>query len=271
MTKLGNLTHWVWIATCLTLTSAACGDDDDDIGTGNAGTSGRGGASLGGSGNAGGFGNDTSDAGDVGVPGTGGTHGGTGGTTATPNGGGEGGTEAGAGASGGEAGAGEAIAALSDAQILLVLDTLNQGEVEEAYAVLPRLTEADVETFAQMMITDHGSARQAVATTADDLNLTPAPSAPQRALMRESQAHVTELRATPVDDIDRTYVALEVTAHAEALALLGTLDASADAAALRTLIGTLTATVQDHYDAAQTLSDELESGSGGNGGSGGSP
>lgn len=266
MTKLSRPTHWFLLAAGLTLSAVACGDDDDDVGGNTGAVAGRGGSSPGGSANNGGSGNNTSAAGDAGTPGTGGTLGGSGGTLPGPDAGGEGG----AAGSGGEAGAGEAIAALSDAQILLVLDTLNQGEVEEAYAALPRLSEPDVETFAQMMITDHGSARQAVASTADDLDLTPVTSAPQRDLMREGQAHVAELRATPVADIDEVYVDMEVAAHAEALALLGSLNASADAAELRTLIATLKATVQDHYDAAQTLHDELQ-GSGGNGGSGGSP
>jgi putative membrane protein len=269
MTKLSKPTHWFLLAAGLTLSAVACGDDDDDVGGNTGGTAGRGGTSLGGSVNEAGFGNDTSFAGDVGTGGTLGGSGGRGGSGGTISGSDAGG-EPGVGGAGGEAGAGEAVAALSDAQILLVLDTLNQGEVEEAYAALPRLSDPDVETFAQMMITDHSSARQAVATTADDLDLTPVPSAPQRALVRESEAHVAELRATPAANIDETYVDLEVAAHADALALLGNLNASADAAELRTLIATLRATVQDHYDAAQTLQDELQ-GSGGNGGSGGSP
>jgi putative membrane protein len=149
------------------------------------------------------------------------------------------------------------IAALNDAQILLVLDTLNQGEVEEAYAALPRLSTPSVIDFAQQMVTDHGSARQAVLSTADDLSLSPVPSETQQDLMQEGEAHVTSLRATSTAALDLTYINLEVQGHAEALELLSNLQAAADAAPLKTLITTLTATVQDHYDAAIALKSEL--------------
>lgn len=61
-----------------------------------------------------------------------------------------------AGALGGDAGA---VLALEDGQILYVADTLNAGEVDQARAALPKLTNADVRSFANDMITEHGTAR----------------------------------------------------------------------------------------------------------------
>lgn len=147
--------------------------------------------------------------------------------------------------------------ALTDAQILLVLDTLNQGEAEEAVAALPRLSVADVEAFAQQTIADHGVARQYVLETADNLQLEPSPSEVERALKQEAEAHVALLRATTAGALDETYIDLEVAAHAEALALLSDLEEAADAAELRTLIGTIEAAVQDRYDSALAIQAEL--------------
>ncbi|HYP88214.1 MAG TPA: DUF4142 domain-containing protein, partial [Polyangiaceae bacterium] len=190
-----KLSSWLLLATFLSIAPIACGDDDDDNGIGNqggtrAGTSGssQGGSNIAGSSLFGGNGNDN-DAGDGNQPGTGGTIniGGTsntGGSTVGAAGeqsGGAGGFTGLGGAGGAAAGAdaGGAGPDLNDAQILLVLDTLNQGEVDEAYAALPRLADPDVLDFAQLMVTDHSAARQQVAATADTLNLNPSPSATQ--------------------------------------------------------------------------------------------
>jgi putative membrane protein len=252
----------------------ACSDDDDDD-SGNV--AGRAGASHAGSFNGGAA---SGEGGDLGNPSRGGasSRGGTsprGGTASDGGTAASGGTfgmagEAGAeqGGVGGESGSisgdlggagagGSAAYALSDAQILLVLDTLNQGEVEEAYAALPRLTATDVRAFAQRMVNDHGDARQAVLATASALNLAPLPSDAQAELQSEGEAHVDMLRATPAAALDATYVNLEVAGHAEALNLLDDLASAADAPQLETLITTLRGTVQEHYQSAQELQAEL--------------
>jgi len=146
---------------------------------------------------------------------------------------------------------------LSDAQILLVLDTLNQGEVDEAYAALPRLMSAEVRAFAQEMVTDHSAARQQVLTTANALSLAPTPSEPQEELQAEGEAHVATLRTKPAAALDATYINMEVTGHADALSLLDELAAAADAAQLKSLIATLRATVLEHYQQAQQLQASL--------------
>jgi len=255
--------HWFVLSSLLTLAAVGCGDDDDDSsniggssGAGRGGTASNGGNNLGGDedpGNAGGSGN-SSNAGRAG----GGTS--TGGTSTAMAGAGGANESGAAGAGGAEAGAGgggSVTAELTDAQILLVLDTLNQGEVEEAYAALPRLEVADVKAFAQQMITDHGSARLSVADTADELQLNPAPSEVQVDLMHEAESHVATLRATPTAALDQAYVDLQVSMHADALALLSNLEDAADAAELRSLIATLEAAVQDHYDSALDIQAEL--------------
>lgn len=257
MTNLRLLSRWLVFSSLLAASVSACGDDDDDSGgnhSAGSSTAGRSGAATGGSSN------------EAGAPSRGGTstEPGTGGTPDEAAGAaGAGGAQSAAGSAGAEnaAGAGgaenAAIAALSDAQILLVLDTLNQGEVEEAYAALPRLAVPDVEAFAQQMITDHGSARQSVLATGESLELSPMPSPVQADLKEESEAHVATLRVAPATSVDETYIGLEVAAHADALSLLKQLDAAADAAELRTLIGTLSATVQDHYDSATSIQADL--------------
>jgi putative membrane protein len=243
------------ILSCLTLISAlslagACSSDDDD----DDNVGGRAGTSQGGRTNGGGGANQGGRAGGMsmaGEPSDGGFPSGGAGAS-------QGGAAAGDAGSAGSAGAGGAggtgpIGALSDAQILLVLDTLNQGEVEEAYAVLPRLADADVKAFAQDMVTDHGAARQSVSATAEVLGEAPTPSETQSSLKSEAEANVAALRATPTNSLDAMYIELQVSAHAEALTLLDELTAAADAEELTTLLAMLKTAVQQHYERAQEL------------------
>jgi putative membrane protein len=258
-----KLSNWLLLATFLSVASAACGDDDDsdtNNAGGHVGTSGstQGGGTVAGSSSLGGDGDDgnsNSSAGAAAQP----SNGGSGGSS-QPSAGGAGESSGGAAGAGGAdavAGAGGALPALTDAQILLLLDTLNQGEVNEAYAALPRVSDADVKDFAQMMITDHGAARQEVLSAADSLDLNPAPSSAENTLRQEAETHVAALRSAADASVDATYIHLEVSGHAEALAVLSDLQAQADAAELRSLIEALTATVQEHYDTAQAIEHDL--------------
>jgi uncharacterized protein (DUF305 family) len=238
-----NLRALGYLTLCSAISiAAACNsnDDDDDI-------AGSGGETQAGSthGDAGSVQGGHANAGEAS----------SGGDAAARAGAGQGGapdSNAGAGGVGGSGGD-AALAALSDAQILLVLDTLNQGEVEEAFAVLPRLAAAEVEAFAQLMVTHHGAARQSVAMTAAMLEQAPAPSETQAGLKDQAEAAVAQLRATPTANLDAAYLELQVGAHAEALALLTELSEVADAAELATLLTGLKATVQQHYDRALEL------------------
>jgi len=268
-----SIRSWPLIALLGASLVAACGDDDDDLnvdnggsaGTSHAGTTSGGTHSQGGNNGQGGKTSEGGTAGSqntAGRPSAGTSTGGTlaiggaeqGGAGGAEQGGAEQGGMGGAGGdSAGGAGGASAVAALSDAQILLVLDTLNQGEVEEAYAALPRLMSAPVKTFAQRMVTDHSGARQSVLATADALSVAPTPSETQAELQDESQTHVALLRATPASSLDASYINMEAQEHAAALTLLDELALAADAAQLKTLIATLRATVLQHYQDAQAL------------------
>jgi predicted outer membrane protein len=283
----------VVLASTLAL-MVACGDDDDDNststggsrasggssaqggtggrnntgGSATAGTGGRlgtggsvtgtGGIHTGGNNNTGG--RETAGAGGEGAldqGGQGGSAGAEGGSSGNA-GGGAGGAAGDAGAGGGGgAGGGASLEALSDAQIFMVLDTLNDGEVEEAYAALPRLTNDDIKAFAQQMITDHSMARQDTATLADSLSIVPSASDTQEALKEEASDVIEEFSDSTATSLDTAYINSQVDAHAHALLLLDELHASAEATALQQFLTTLHSAVQTHYDMAVTLRSAL--------------
>jgi predicted outer membrane protein len=247
----------------------ACGDDDDDDDNGIAGSStgggGRGGTAGSSTTGGGGRGGTTSQGGVAGSStqspgGEGGTS--AGGTSAEGGGGGVGGGaeagSAGEAGSGGAGGAAAETAQLTDAQMLLVIDTINQGEVEVAFAALPHLAMPAITTFAQDMIDDHSAGRQAVIATSKSLDLKPQPSDLQQELMSKAEAMVEELHLSQSDALDAMYIDHEVVDHLEALELLEGLLAAADAAALRTLITNQQTVVQTHYNRAVALQTAIE-------------
>jgi putative membrane protein len=156
---------------------------------------------------------------------------------------------------------GDAVAAipvedLSDGQIVFVADTLNAGEVDQARAALPQLTDEATRAFAQRMIDEHGLARDDLLELAEAEGIPPEPSDVATALREQSETVVAQLVATDEDTADALYVETQITAHLEASALLDALIGAADAQALQMQLATLHTTVQEHLAEASALSSE---------------
>jgi predicted outer membrane protein len=279
------------------LSFAACGDDDDDDTAATGGAAARGGGAnagaanggaqsggakasggtgaIAGSANTGGVsaGGKSNSGGSAPVAGAGasagGAEGGSGAEGGRAIGGGgaggaaEGGTgavggaEAGAAGDGGAGGAGPA-ANLSDGQIFLVIDTLNGGEVEVAFAALPRLDNAAVEAFAQEMVTAHGAARVANSQLAQSEGTTPAPSQVQLDLKAAADAQVLAFQTSPATSLDIPYIDSQVAMHTDALALANQLHAAADDPQLGAELAGLIPDIAAHLTEARALQATLE-------------
>lgn len=222
---------------CALQFNAGCSSDDDDDGSGAAGnstTAGRGGNASGGtvSGGSSSAGRANGASASGGVPSFAGEQ------------------------AGGFGGADDAVpAALSDAQILSVLDTLSLGEVTESELALPRLTEDPIIEFAEEMVLDHDAAREQISAEADDLGLELAPSTVQANLEADSDARVDAIADADEADVDAVYISGQVVAHTAALNLLTELANAADAGSLRALIIAQRGVVDGHRDHALTLAE----------------
>jgi len=146
-----------------------------------------------------------------------------------------------------------AALALDDGQILFIVDTLNAGEVNEARAALPRLSDSDIRSFAQAMIDEHGAARDQLLRFSEAQMILPEVSDLASELQDKSETIVTQLLATSANEIDGVYVQSQQDAHTEALSLLDQLLMAADSEALRTQLTELRGSVQAHLNQAQAL------------------
>jgi putative membrane protein len=244
----------ILIAAIVGAGAVACDDTDDGTttGTNTAGAGGDGGARGGGGDTSGGG---TSSAG-----------GGTAGGEDSDAGAGsalDGGTSSGDSSAEQDDGAAGNDAApeidLTDAQIGAVTTAANTGEVAQANASLPKLTDSDAKAFAQEMVAAHTTAQTRQAALLQSKGITPVENEVSMELRKESDAIVAELM-TATSEVDLLYMQAQVTVHTKVLETLDTiLIPSADDADLRAELEATRGDVKTHLDHAQEILDALQS------------
>jgi len=240
---------------------SACSSSDDTSATGGSGNFGGTAGSRGGAGgNGGAAGRGGSGGSSTGGSSTGGSAVGGSSTGGSSSGGSStGGSSAGvAGSEAGAAGEGTGGTAdrvqLNDNQIIQILVTANSGEISAAEIAKPRLKVAAAVSFAETMITDHGTAQQQVLALASTKQLAPEKSTISDELDAGAAALLAKLSATPTAMLDSVYMQSQVKMHQEVLALIDTeLMPSASDADLKALLTTLRTSVAAHLAQAQTV------------------
>ena len=152
---------------------------------------------------------------------------------------------------------GAAPAALTDANIMALLDEANKADSSAGAVAAKKGTSAGVKTFAREMMKDHHRLRSAGEKLAKELKITPAAPA-NDPLASAAQDETNALQATPKGaEFDRTYIEKEVSAHQAVKDLLDQAQRSTQNDRIRTLIEQATPVVQQHLDHAQKLQQQL--------------
>jgi putative membrane protein len=205
--------------------AAACGDDDDSS---------------------------SFDAGfDASTAGTGGTggSGGTGGRT------GSGGTGATDGGGGSQVDAGM----LSDSEIIHVVITANNGEIQAAQLARTEASDSQVKTFANRMITDHTDANDTLMSFASSANLTPTDNALSQQLKGAATKEKTALMKLNGSAFDLAYMQAQVQDHETVLMTLDdVLLPQVNDSQLRTRLQAIRTKVMMHLSMARDILDQLE-------------
>lgn len=115
-------------------------------------------------------------------------------------------------------------------------------EIDSSRAVLQKTKNADVRSFANMMIDEHTKSTAKVKKAASDQKVTAA--APQ--LMPEQQRMLNDIKNADATNIDRVYLANQRTAHTAALALHQGFAQAPNAGALGKAAGEIAPVVQKH-------------------------
>src|SRR4051812_37752252 len=158
-------------------------------------------------------------------------------------------------------------AKLTDAQVLQVLQTANQGEVDQAQAALACARNAKVIAFAQKMITDHSAALAHVNALIAKLGGQDSPE--REALMNVAKQQIALISSDQQSGAcDQIYVKVQLQAHSTVKSLIEeVLQPSAQSPEVVAEVTSEKTTVQEHLDAARALASEVGIDLGSNGGS----
>lgn len=109
---------------------------------------------------------------------------------------------------------------LTDAEILQVTHTANEGEIAQAQLAQRRSKDPRVQKLAAMMVKDHSAADAKGMTVAKRESLVPTPSATSTSLERDANSATVMLRSQNGADFDKSYVDTQVKEHQAVLDMI---------------------------------------------------
>ena len=146
---------------------------------------------------------------------------------------------------------------LSDANIVSVLDRLDENEIAAARLALTKASAPEVQAFAGRILNEHRESVAASGQLATELLLQPEPPALASDLKQAHEEAMQELRTKSGEAFDRAYLRYEIQQHTRAFTLL---EAAAESETNATLKQELVRTGPDllsHISAARALERHL--------------
>jgi putative membrane protein len=146
---------------------------------------------------------------------------------------------------------------LSDSNIMSVLNSLGEGEIDAAALAREKAASPDVKAFAGRILNEHRELDEADGRLAEQLSLEPRASVLTSQLRGAHEAAMQSLRATSGPAFDRAYVAYEITRHVRAFNFV---EAAADTETtpeLRQQLVRLGPDLLSHISAARALERHL--------------
>jgi putative membrane protein len=139
-------------------------------------------------------------------------------------------------------------------QAITTLTALNQGEVDQANAALPKLANDEAKKFADMMAKHHSEAIAKLSTIANDEHIVMTDNMTSRDLKTQSAQLVGKMSTmTAGPDFDRMYMQAQVDGHQKALRIIDNdVMPNIDNASLKSAVTDMRATVMQHLSTAQT-------------------
>ena len=147
-------------------------------------------------------------------------------------------------------------AALTDANILALLDEANAADSALAAAALPKLKNADARSFAKLMMGEHHALRLQTDAVAKKANVTLALPADDP-LPAAAKGETDALAGKTGAEFDRTYIDQEVGIHKAVIDLAGKWHDAAQSADIKTLIEQAGPVLKKHLDRAEAIQKKL--------------
>ena len=106
---------------------------------------------------------------------------------------------------------------LSDAQIAKIATTSNVLDIRSAQLAESVVKDKEIKAFAKDMVKDHSANNEEDKKLAKKLNIKPEDSEQNRALQKEGDAKIVELKKLRGKDFEKAYVETEVAFHQKVL------------------------------------------------------
>lgn len=149
---------------------------------------------------------------------------------------------------------------VSQPQIVAIVTAANDADIAAGKLASEKASNAQVKTFAQRMVTDHGASNQQVSALATQLRITPEPNPGSQQIRQTAEQSLASLRGLSGAEFDRAYMANEVAFHEAVLdALTKTLLPSARNAELKALLAQTRGVVESHLNLAKQIQGTLAS------------
>lgn len=146
--------------------------------------------------------------------------------------------------------------ALNDSQIAAITEAANSAEIAQAKVAQTKAKDPAVKTFAAMMITHHGEAKQKQAK----LKLKTEESGVSTALQSDAGATLNAINTASGKDFDKTYVAAQITEHQKVLDTINDkLLPNVKDERLKAYLEEIKPTVEQHLKQAKQLQETLDS------------
>jgi putative membrane protein len=152
---------------------------------------------------------------------------------------------------------GAAMGTLSDANIVALLDEANMADSAAGAVAVKKATNADVRSFAKLMMGEHHALRQQGQALAKKLNITPEPPS-NDPLKPMADQEMSALQSTPKGaKFDSTYIAQEVSVHQAVKDLATKARDQTKNDQLKALIDKASPVIQKHLDRAEQIQKRL--------------
>ncbi|HXN30347.1 MAG TPA: DUF4142 domain-containing protein [Polyangiaceae bacterium] len=152
------------------------------------------------------------------------------------------------------------VSTLSDAQFAGVLQTMNQGRIQEALLGQNKGSTADVKRFAREMVTSHRTAQNKESALFARLQLTPADSAVSTQLKADTQNELSTLQSMRGKDFDRSFMDSQVRHLNNALELIDRLIPNVKGSELKSELQSVRTKVDGHLRNAERVQQTVEQG-----------
>lgn len=148
--------------------------------------------------------------------------------------------------------------ALTDANIVYILDNANKLDSAAGSTAATKGTNAEVRDFGKRMMRDHHQLRQQGQDLAKKLNVTPAAPANDNSQADYDKTMSTLNGAAKGNDFDKAYIDNEVTYHKAVLETATAAMGAAQNAELKNLIQKAAPAIQAHLDMAQSIQSKMK-------------